>query len=85
MQVQCGAEWPTSGGGRRSYSLALDKDDLTEFMGEEAVASMSRKEVLSALNKRAEILVIAYVAQQGGMSDEFAQRRIKEIMGEGNG
>lgn len=82
MQVTCGAEWPTSGGGRRSYSLCLDRDDLADFMGEEVVAAMSRKEVLAQLNKRAEVMVIAYVAQEGGMSKEFAQKRIQEILGE---
>lgn len=85
MQVTCGAEWPTSGGGRRTYSLSLDKEDLAEFMGEAVVAEMSRKEMLSQLNKRAEVMVIAYVAQEGGMSQEFAQKRIKEILGEKNG
>lgn len=51
-------------------------------MGEEVVAAMSRKEVLAQLNKRAEVMVIAYVAQEGGMSKEFAQKRIQEILGE---
>lgn len=46
---------------------------------------MTRKEMLAQLNKRAEVMVIAYVAQEGGMSQEFAQKRIKEILGEKNG
>jgi hypothetical protein len=79
MEVTCGAEWPTSGGGRRSYALTLDKDDLIEQMGQEAVGELSNQQILKQLNTRAEILVVAHVAEEGGMDKEFAQRRIKEL------
>jgi hypothetical protein len=79
MQVTCGAEWPTSGGGRRSYALTLDRDDLKEQMGVDAVEVMSNSEVLRQLNVRAEILVVAHVAKEGGMSSEMANQRIKEL------
>jgi hypothetical protein len=79
MQVTCGAEWPTSGGGRRSYALTLDRDDLKEQMGTEAVEVMNNSEVLRQLNLRAEILVVAHVAKEGGMSSEMANQRIKEL------
>jgi hypothetical protein len=85
MQVTVGSEWPTSGGGRRSYALALDREDLADFMGEETVSAMTRKEVLTHLNKRAEVLVLAYVAKEGGCSQEFAANRIHEILGASNG
>lgn len=79
MQVTSGAEWATSGGGRRSYALSLDLDDLREMRGEDKVAGLDRKQCLSELNKAAEILVLAYVAQEGGISKELAQSRIAEI------
>lgn len=79
MQVTVGAEWPTSGGGRRSYAVALDINDLIEMTSQEKVDSWSRTEILSQLNRRAECLVIKHVADEGGMSQELALKKIKRI------
>lgn len=79
MQVTVGSEWPTSGGGRRSYALTLDKDDLCEQIGSERVATLSHQDILQQLNMRAEILVVSHVAKEGGMSTEMAQQRIREL------
>lgn len=79
MQVTSGAEWVTNVGNKRSYALTLDIDDLKEIKGIEAVDAMSRKEILSELNRTVEILVVGYISSEGGMSPEFAQKRIAEI------
>lgn len=79
MQVTVGSEWPTDGGGRRSYALTLDVEDLKDMRGEEAVEAMSRAEILTALNKTAEVLVVSYSAKEGAMSQERAAQRIREI------
>ena len=79
MQVSCGAEWNTSGGNKRSYSIALDDTDLREIKGDDFVDTLSRTQKLKELNKAADLLVIAYLAQEGAITQEFAEQRIREI------
>lgn len=79
MQVTCGAEWPTSAGGRQQYAISLDKEDLIEMIGEEKAAGLTGQRLREALTKLADSMVIQYVHKAGGMSDEMAQQRLRAI------
>jgi len=81
MQVTCGADWytNTANDNKRSYAVSFDIPDLVEKLGQEVVDSMSFQEKIKALNNMADAYVIAYVAKEGGIPQEFARQRLAEL------
>lgn len=79
MQVTSGADWFTAADNKRSYAISFDLDDLAQKVGADIVEKMSFPERVKALNNMADAYVVAYVAKEGGMPQEFARKRLAEL------
>lgn len=77
MQVTSGAEWQVSSGNYRNYSVGFDSHD-----GENMIANwaeLSIKDQLRELQKRADIMVLQYLNEEGAISDEMYRSRVSAV------
>lgn len=79
MEVTCGTDWNTGNGNRRNYSVALNEADLREIRGDEFVDGLTKVEKLRELNRAADLLVVGYLAQEGAITADYADQRIREL------
>lgn len=79
MQVSSGAKWYTTSDNQREYAISFDLNDLISKHGKEVVDAMSFQERIKALNILADTYVIGYITKEGGMTPEFAKKRLAEL------
>lgn len=73
MNVTVGAEWPTSGGGRRNYAVTLNEEDILNWR------QYSQSVLWDKLNTKAEVLVVTYMYNEGELPKERYDARIAEL------
>ena len=76
MEVSSGASWSTTVG-MRQWSISLNENDGAQLFKGWADADWPSQ--LKMLQKRADLLVVKYMMEQGAISEEFAKQRAEEI------
>jgi hypothetical protein len=80
VEVTSGATWITSPatGSRRSYSVTVDEHDLVAIGINPAELPPSK--LHAKLSARADMLVVAYMQQEGALDTERAKLRLKTLV-----
>ena len=77
MIITTGTTWETPSGAKREFSVAVDENDGREMI--DGFAQMEWNDKVKSLTKLGDLLVLKYVFQEGGVTQDFFVARVAEI------
>jgi hypothetical protein len=78
VKITVGATWDAPGGGKRSYEVSFEEQDIVDLV---KARGLTRGQAVDHLSRQGDALVVIYVHSQGGIGDETFRARIAELRG----